>query len=344
MIMNSGPNSWSQALALLVLVLFPLGRDAVAAEPAPEPEQIFRGMVQAAKHLNYDGTFIYRRNQFFATVRIIHQGGSMEQRLLSLNGVPREAFRDSRGRAGLLTPHGMHVTQSSSRWLHRVLHGPGVIADLDRVKQYYRFRLAGETRIADKNSWIVDLLPNDDLRYGYRFCIDKQHALLLRSELKNHIGGTIEEFIFTKLKIADTIPDELLQPQLSTEPVSDGHVSASTEQPMPADHSPWAFTRLPPGFIPNEHGARVIDISGASTRQMVLSDGLAVVSVFAERNDPKLKLPRGRATIAGVRLARHRQWFDCAKAVDQLGLPQSSLDDAFASAVDWFAHQRSSDS
>ena len=43
-----------------------------------------------------------------------------------------------------------------------------------------------------------------------------------------------------------------------------------------------------------------------------------------------------RATIAGVRLARHRQWFDCRKAIDCLHLPQSPLDHAFQEAADWF--------
>jgi dihydroflavonol-4-reductase len=40
-----------------------------------------------------------------------------------------------------------------------------------------------------------------------------------------------------------------------------------------------------------------------------------------------------RAPIAGVRLARHRLWFDPRKAIAELGLPQSSLDQAFHDAV-----------
>ena len=40
--------------------------------------------------------------------------------------------------------------------------------------------------------------------------------------------------------------------------------------------------------------------------------------------------------IAGVRLARRRLWFRSDKAVRELGLPQSSLDDAFRDAVAQF--------
>ena len=43
-----------------------------------------------------------------------------------------------------------------------------------------------------------------------------------------------------------------------------------------------------------------------------------------------------RATVAGVRLARHRQWFDPSKAIAELALPQTPLADAFADAVNWF--------
>lgn len=44
-----------------------------------------------------------------------------------------------------------------------------------------------------------------------------------------------------------------------------------------------------------------------------------------------------RATVAGVRISRRRQWYDVSKAVAELGLPQTPLDEAFAEAVEWFA-------
>ncbi|MCY3569103.1 MAG: SDR family NAD(P)-dependent oxidoreductase [Chloroflexi bacterium] len=43
-----------------------------------------------------------------------------------------------------------------------------------------------------------------------------------------------------------------------------------------------------------------------------------------------------RATIAGVRLARQRQFFDCRKAIEELQLPQTGLDETFNEAVTWF--------
>lgn len=43
-----------------------------------------------------------------------------------------------------------------------------------------------------------------------------------------------------------------------------------------------------------------------------------------------------RATLAGVRISRRRQWYDVSKAIGELGLPQTPLEEAFAEAVEWF--------
>ena len=43
-----------------------------------------------------------------------------------------------------------------------------------------------------------------------------------------------------------------------------------------------------------------------------------------------------QATLAGVRMARHKMWFDPGKAVRELGLPQTPPESAFADAVTWF--------
>jgi dihydroflavonol-4-reductase len=43
-----------------------------------------------------------------------------------------------------------------------------------------------------------------------------------------------------------------------------------------------------------------------------------------------------QATLAGVRMARHKMWYDPGKAVRELGLPQTPPEQAFADAVAWF--------
>lgn len=43
-----------------------------------------------------------------------------------------------------------------------------------------------------------------------------------------------------------------------------------------------------------------------------------------------------QATLAGVRMAKHKMWFNPAKAIRELGLPQTPPEQAFADAIQWF--------
>lgn len=66
----------------------------------------------------------------------------------------------------------------------------------------------------------------------------------------------------------------------------------------------------------------------------------AAARAYAELDERVLSRLRGgdvRAPIAGVRLARERMWFDCGRAITELGMPQSPLAAAFEEAVADFA-------
>ena len=68
----------------------------------------------------------------------------------------------------------------------------------------------------------------------------------------------------------------------------------------------------------------------------------AVALAYAQADERILHRFRGgvvHAPIAGVRLARHRLWFDCRRAVDELELPQTPLDEAFTDAVRFFIEE-----
>jgi dihydroflavonol-4-reductase len=46
-----------------------------------------------------------------------------------------------------------------------------------------------------------------------------------------------------------------------------------------------------------------------------------------------------RVPVAGVRMARHKMWFSPAKAIRELGLPQTHPKEAFREAIEWFKKQ-----
>ena len=41
-------------------------------------------------------------------------------------------------------------------------------------------------------------------------------------------------------------------------------------------------------------------------------------------------------TAGEMRIGRMREWYDCSKAVNELGLPQTSIDIAVRKAITWF--------
>jgi dihydroflavonol-4-reductase len=43
-----------------------------------------------------------------------------------------------------------------------------------------------------------------------------------------------------------------------------------------------------------------------------------------------------KAPLAGVRMAAYKMWFNPAKAIQELGLPQTPPRQALADAVEWF--------
>ncbi|MBI2867528.1 MAG: NAD-dependent epimerase/dehydratase family protein [Chloroflexi bacterium] len=65
--------------------------------------------------------------------------------------------------------------------------------------------------------------------------------------------------------------------------------------------------------------------------------GLALLTAYVEEGFlGSLLARRPTATIAGVKLAKQRMWFDSSKAVRELGLPQSSVDETIRKAILWF--------
>ena len=98
-------------------------------------------------------------------------------------------------------------------------------------------------------------------------------------------------------------------------------------------------------------------ILGHAEGNLTLREIITRAAVAAGANPPNLAIPwqvayawaavdeaaavlahrTPRATIAGVRISRRRQWYDVSKAINELGLPQTPLDQAFADAAAWFS-------
>ena len=97
-------------------------------------------------------------------------------------------------------------------------------------------------------------------------------------------------------------------------------------------------------------------ILGNADGNWTLEETLDALAAISGVPAPKMKLPRWvaliaghvsegmacvtgkppRVPLAGVRMAKYMMWFNPARAIRELGLPQTPVKEAFAEAVAWF--------
>lgn len=283
---------------VLILSLTLLGTASFAES---EAMKVLERMGVAAKQLSYEGVFAYQTGKNLQSIRIIHRAdeqGEVE-RLVSLNGSAREVIRTN-DLVTCIFPEGKRVH------VNRRPLGRGFPSDLLRrlgsATPYYEVVTGKDGRVADRKAGELIIKPIDNYRYGFRLWVDKKSNLLLKSELLAENGTILETFAFSMLELNKTIPDSLLQPQISgkemtwnrTEPETG--INMATKQ----NSSKWLIAWLPEGFSLVAQQNRLKANNGASVEQRVYSDGLSSVSVFIEKIRARHSHLHGGSTMGAV--------------------------------------------
>ncbi|HDP89046.1 MAG TPA: transcriptional regulator [Thioalkalivibrio sp.] len=261
-------------LVVLIFALFP-----ALAFATDDARQWLDRMSHAVQSLSYEGTFVYSHDGRMETMQIVHALGpdGPRERLVSLSGEAREMIRDH----GVLTciwPGSRSVVVEparSSKGLARPMQGQGA-----PIEDNYALSVSDRKRVAGLDCRLVEVRPRDAYRFGYRLCIAEDNAMLLKSTMLDEAGKPIEQLMFTSIAFDEVIaPERFNSPQVEAtprpEPVSGNH---------PVDQG-WQFSSLPPGFALQSVVSRPMHEGGEPVQQMIISDGLASVSVFIA--DPK---------------------------------------------------------
>lgn len=270
----------SRLLALLLLTVTLFSPPLTAGEAFDWLDR----MSSAIRDLNYRGTFVYQHNGKLEAMYIVHRGGeNSSQRLFALSGAAREVIRDQEGVTCILPDSKAVVIDRS---LPRAPFAD-LPRDLERLSRYYRFSLGGTDRLLERRSRLVVIEPRDDHRYGYRFWLDQEHALPLRSALVTAAGRPLEQMMFTRLEVLEQVDDAALQPELSGEQFTrhEAPTSDTAEEVPTAADSNWEFAWLPAGFELRVHNWHGMPMNGQRVEHWVFGDGLATVSVYIETYD-----------------------------------------------------------
>lgn len=260
---------------------------SAAAPAADEAYDWLMKINKATRMLDYEGTFVYQHESQLEAMRIIHkvENGAARERLVSLNGAPREIIRDKR-EVICYWPDKNSVTveyrKANSKTFPAIL--PERIQDL---AGYYSLRLGGTERITGRPAQLVIVQPIDQYRYGYRLWADKETGVLLKADLLDTRGKILEQFMFTQINIGTRIPAAALQPSVAGEGMTwhreEGDPQAAAGKPG------WTASRLPKGFRLSAHVTRQALMRKRPVEHLVYTDGLAAVSVFVEKRGQDAK-------------------------------------------------------
>ncbi len=239
-------------------------------------------MSDAMQALDYDGTFVYQHGNNLDVMRIVHRvdEGGRRERLVSLTGSEREVLRDDRS-VTCIMPDNKSVMVGQTPPPRPF---PVVPEDLNVLKRSYLLEDMGEQRLLGYQARVIGVSARDELRYSYRFWIENDSHMLLKTDLTDTEGNPIEQLVFTNLAIGNSVSNDDLKPSLTGEGYSwQRQVAMRTGGGQAVSSSDWVVRKLPPGFVLTDVQHRRMREQGGKTEHHVYSDGMATVSVYFEQ-------------------------------------------------------------
>jgi sigma-E factor negative regulatory protein RseB len=199
-------------------------------------------------------------------------------RVVSLDGAPREVLRQG-NEAVIYNPQNQKVMIEKRRVQSSF---PALLPGLsDMLKASYQARLAGQERVGGRDGLIIQLVPHDHYRYGYRFSVDREYGLLLKSMMLNEHNEPVEQVAFSQLTLMPNADMDWFHPNVER---GKDYVMqpADTTVPNRAEGEGWKVAQLPPGYVKVDQVMRTLPGKVTPVNQLIFSDGIASVSLFIE--------------------------------------------------------------
>jgi sigma-E factor negative regulatory protein RseB len=243
-------------------------------------------MASASRQQNYSGTILYQYGNQVETSRVVHfvnsAGGEFEK-LETLDGPPREVVRSNEQVICYLPNAKIVLIEERSR---NARNFPALVPEsVHGLSDSYQIRKEEVDRVAGYDCQWIALAPRDNLRYGRRFCAELSSALPLRAQTVNEKGEPIESFAFTQLALGGSFSRDKVKSKYAdrsrTQNWRIDRSALSMVPSTPADTG-WVLTSPLPGFKKLMEAKRSLVGRSSSISQIVLSDGLAAVSIFIE--------------------------------------------------------------
>lgn len=286
-------STWQYAKWALVLMLLPVATLA-AGQQANEVKAWLDRISQASQRHSYQGTFVYRCESNLMAMRVVHAASNdgPQERLVSLSGPAHEIMQSADRVTAVVASNRKHIVRGrpAGGVVGQPLH-PGAV-----MEGIYEVSEAGSDRVAGRPTRLLRIAPRDRYRHGFQLWLDGETGIVLRSDMYNSAGDTIEQVMFTEIEYVPL--DQALAALAGSDGLKDGQAASGGEPQVSAvPPSAWRVERAPEGF---ELADRYLSDANGGNEQLVFSDGLASVSVFIEPKDSQRSPFTGSAQIGAM--------------------------------------------
>ncbi|WP_417596627.1 MucB/RseB C-terminal domain-containing protein [Oceanospirillum sp.] len=233
-----------------------------ATKAADSADQWLQRFSEAMHNYEYSGVLVYSREGQLDAVELSHDVNDQgeQARLSYLDGLPREFLqqgdRITRKISGEVVTSDLIQGRNPSGRLS---------GGLEKIKQFYQLQLKGQGRVVGRPAVIVEIVPRDNQRLGYRLWLDKESALLLKSVTLDPLARALETFQFTSFSF--TAKNEQTGVNSDEAPLS-----------VAQNILPW----LPEGFELFMQKQAVMVSEDHLANMYSWSDGVSTFSVFVE--------------------------------------------------------------
>lgn len=236
---------------------------------------------EATRGRTYTGTLVVSAGEEISVSKVWHvcDRTTQMERVDSLSGPARTTIR--RNSEVITFVHDKKVAYTEQR------ESLGLLPmrwrtqgeSLDRL---YRLRDAGVQRVAGHEAKVVELLPHDASRWGYRIWTEAQTGVVIKLQTLDGRGTVLEQVAYSDLQLGFAVSMQALEQRMKN---TEGYVV----KPRVLKKNTWPpYIKSKPepvlGFSAMTCYQRTeADAPGLAARaHCVFSDGLASVSVFVE--------------------------------------------------------------
>ena len=281
-------------LRLLIILFITCSFFVVSANASTfeaDLQRLLSKMNQTLERGNYEGTFVFMHNGNVETMSIVHgySDSGVREKLVSLTGDAREVIRDQDVLTCIWPRDKLVVIETAS-----ATHGlpSSLPTNLNELAFHYKLTELGQARIAGHDCTMVSFKSLDELRYGHELCLETQHGMVLESKTFDINGKAIENMMFTSFRMRETAPEKLFQPSVHLNDYTWKTASVELNGELQPDRA-WKIEKLPPGFSLQSVTRRLMSASNNPVQHMVITDGLASVSVFISKVDDPEHMYKG---------------------------------------------------